>query len=694
VKKLALTVSICTAAMLIMSAVVVADTLELKDGKIYKDCYARDEGIHFLVWEKMEDVGTPKMLVIPRSAVKEWKHERKETWDAKPSLPDLSVTFIEMNPKLQGLHGKVDYDKYSRPILRTPSRGNMPDDEAAMKPEELTKGCKFNYKPGEEITLTAHVKNVGFVTAKPFSYVWLIDGREVSRGKYTKQLKEMEETTFPIKYKWQEGQHTATFRIITDEKEIATINNEINDPLWGYSFFYVVHKGQVAAWHTIRNACGTFSFEDYYRWHIDLMNTLFAASVYPCAPTGIKARVRLDRILYVDDLKDAQPLLNDKDGFGLHQGGWMWGASDEEKKSGKFNLPTREWYTNTEWSLPHELGHQLGLVDYYAIDYQGNEDHVWPDNGEPICHFQNHPEQMMHWHGPNLYGELDAGYFNMTWDKPRGHFGDYYFATPAECFLQIVDVNGLPLVGAKIECFQRGTEVDPNGQPQQDQGVTYYPVIEDGDFGKPLSKQPVIVGSTNSDGIMRLPNRPVMPVRTFNGYERKPNPFGNMDVVGGRDLMMIKITYDNKPTYYFLELYDLCVQWFRGNKDKATFVIKTPYRSTSSPLAPTDVKVEDIGGDKVKISWKAPKVIREQQYLDRVIGYKVYRRIGPMGLNDRPWFPVATVGPETTEVIVDLKQRPEDVYWFTLTNRYAVSSLGELSMESELVEAPIPPFKK
>jgi hypothetical protein len=197
VKKLALTVSICTAAVLILSAVVVADTLELKDGKIYKDCYARDEGIHFLVWEKMEDVGTPKMLVIPRSAVKEWKHERKETWDAKPSLPDLSVTFIEMNPKLQGLHGKVDYDKYGRPILRTPSRGNMPDDEAAMKPEELAKGYKFNYKPGEEITLTAHVKNVGFVTAKPFSYVWLIDGREVSRGKYTKQLKEMEETTFP-----------------------------------------------------------------------------------------------------------------------------------------------------------------------------------------------------------------------------------------------------------------------------------------------------------------------------------------------------------------------------------------------------------------------------------------------------------------------------------------------------------------
>jgi hypothetical protein len=101
------------------------------------------------------------------------------------------------------------------------------------------------------------------------------------------------------------------------------------------------------------------------------------------------------------------------------------------------------------------------------------------------------------------------------------------------------------------------------------------------------------------------------------------------------------------------------------------------------------VKFEQIDPNHVKVTWQAPKMIREQQYLDRVIGYRVYRRVGPMGLDDRPWFPVATLGPDAAEFTVDLTQKPEDVYWYSMTNRFAVSSLGELSMESELVEAPM-----
>jgi hypothetical protein len=101
-----------------------------------------------------------------------------------------------------------------------------------------------------------------------------------------------------------------------------------------------------------------------------------------------------------------------------------------------------------------------------------------------------------------------------------------------------------------------------------------------------------------------------------------------------------------------------------------------------------------VDGTHLKVAWQAPKVVHEQQYLDKVIGYRVYRRIGPMGLNDRPWFPVATLGPDATEFTIDLNHKPYDVEWFSSTNRFAVSCLGETSVESELVEAPIPPVKK
>jgi hypothetical protein len=102
----------------------------------------------------------------------------------------------------------------------------------------------------------------------------------------------------------------------------------------------------------------------------------------------------------------------------------------------------------------------------------------------------------------------------------------------------------------------------------------------------------------------------------------------------------------------------------------------------------TNVKVtiDPANKDQAIVTWDSPTITRERQYLDIPIGYRVYRRIGPMALNDRPWFPVATLGPDARSFTVDLKQRPEDIYWFAVTDCFAVSTLGELSVESELVE--------
>ncbi len=37
--------------------------------------------------------------------------------------------------------------------------------------------------------------------------------------------------------------------------------------------------------------------------------------------------------------------------------------------------PRTQWRNNTEWSLPHEPGHQLGLTDLYVLDYHWHENH-------------------------------------------------------------------------------------------------------------------------------------------------------------------------------------------------------------------------------------------------------------------------------------------------------------------------------
>ncbi|MGQ9784784.1 MAG: CARDB domain-containing protein [Armatimonadota bacterium] len=636
-------------------------------------------------------MGTPNYTVYPRSRIKGYQIQRDEAWDKHPNLSDLTVTFIEINPKLAGLHGRVDYDKWGRPILKG---GPILDlgEETAMRPEDAVKKLKLKYTPSEQITMTAHVKNVGFATAKPFSYTWSIDGKQVASGEFKRSLKEMEETTFSLKWNWEEGFHSVTFAIKTDQPQIATINDSATDPLWAFPFTFTVAKGRVNAWHKNRTAYGTFSFEDFYRWHLDIMNKLFEASKFPSAPDGIKARVRLDRIVYAEDVEKAIASLVAPDGIRYDQGGWNW--IDDQDRNKNWQPPSKEWRNQTEWSLPHELGHQLGLTDWYVLDYGGDENHVWPDTGEKVTHFQNHPIQMMHWHGPHLFGEVDAGYLNMTWDKPRGHFGDYYFAIPRNNYLRIVDVNGLGVPKAKVEIYQRGCMVDKNAQPGEDQGVKYYSAVEDGNFDLPLSKEPVIVGETDENGVMRLPNRPVKEVRTLNGFHRQPNPFGNINVLGQRGELLVKVSKYDRPVYFWLEIYDFNVAWFRGQKDHFTIVLKTPYRSVSSPLSPQSVKAEKIDENHVRITWSAPQIIREQQYLDRVIGYRVYRRIGSDCLNDRPWFTIATLGPDAREFVVDLSHYPDDINWFSKTNRFAVSSLGELSMESELVETVLPQTAK
>jgi hypothetical protein len=711
-----------------------ADTIELADGTVITNCYVRDEGTRFIVWDSLDKVGTPDYRIIPRSqAIDKAGNptiERPEAWDAHPQLPDLTVTHIEMNPKLAGLHGRVQYEG----LTNAPWIGGAPvldkriaELEAAGKskflnPEYIVQDLKLKYTPGETVTFTAFVMNGGFVPSKPFDYRWLVDDKEVDRGTCKKSLGELEQTTFDYKYAWQDGKHTIGFEIITDQKEIATINNKATDAMWGWGYRFIVDKGRAAAYHRVRSAYGTFSWEDYYHWHITIMNQLFAACVYPSTPEGVIARVRLDKIVYLDDVTQEtyDQSVNAPDGMLYLQGCWTWSNSDEENKTGVFADPDRNGRNSTEWSLPHELGHQLGLVDYYAVDYAGDKSQVWPDNGEMICRIENHPFVMMHWHGPFPYSELSAAYFNYTWDKPRGHFGDHYFAIPDENFLRIVDVNGGGVPGAKVEVFQRAAHVDPNAEPRQDHGVTWYPIIQDGNYGgQELSEQPVITGDTDADGVIRLPNRDVLvEVKTLNGFHRKANPFGDINVLGNRGLMLVKVTKDGKPAWFWLEAIDFNIAWIAGHRDTFTVTLKTPYGSPNSPESPVNVAweyVEKKLADQtetaapittpeqaeqlityvpsanptnfVRITWQRGPV-RDQNYLDRVSAYRVYRRFGPMGLNDRPWWPVATVNRDEREVIVDLnKTMVNDVTYYSDTQRFAVSTLGELSVESELVQA-------
>ena len=669
-----------------------ADTVKMKDGTLIENCYVRDMGAELLVWDSFDKVGTQDYKIIPRDEIDQNgypKLDKGPDWDKHPDLPDLTVSHIEMNPKLISFHGRVNYDSLGRPTIGGCGAIKDIGDRIYMHPEEAAEGLKLKYKPGEEITFTAHVLNDGFVDSKPFAYRWFIDDKEVAKGAYDKPVKELGEATFEHKYKWQEGFHTIGFEIVTDQKEIATINNKLTDAMWAFGAHFLVNPKRCEAWHQFRSAYGTFSWEDYYRWHLDIMNLMFKYSIYPSAPSGIMARMRLDKISYLDDVNPEThaKAQYDKDGMPHHQAYWIWNDSPEQKKGDWSGFKITE---GTEWSMPHELGHQLGFIDYYGLDYGGDENHIWDDNGEQVKHLNRHPLTMMSWHGPHPYNEDDAYYLNKTWNRPRGFFGDYIFETPDESWLLVEDMNGKPVPGAKIEIFQRAVKIDTSKKPiVVDENTTYYPVVEDGDFYQPnLAKDPVIVGKTSEDGYFHLPNRPVAEVVTFNGYHRKPNPFGNINVVGNRGLMLVRITKDGESGWYWLEIDDFNIACARGHKDKYVRVIKTPYGSVDSPNKPLDVKWEytDDTHQFARVTWDEPK-IHPQNFIEWPTGYRIYRRVGTMALDERPWFCVGTVNRATHEIVVDLtKMDVDDVKFYSDTRRFGVSTVGEQGMESGIVQ--------
>ena len=187
------------APMLVVLACVssaVADTLRLKDGAVIEDCYVRDEATRLVVWTNLADVGSDRYAVYPRVAVDGYEIDRGEDWDERPPLPDLSVTHIEMNPKLAGLHGRVQYDHLGRPRIGGASALVDIGDRAYDEPERIVQDLKLSYEPGEEITFTAHVKNGGFAPSRGFSYEWRIDDASVAGGSHGEALGETGEITF------------------------------------------------------------------------------------------------------------------------------------------------------------------------------------------------------------------------------------------------------------------------------------------------------------------------------------------------------------------------------------------------------------------------------------------------------------------------------------------------------------------
>ncbi|MHC4946040.1 MAG: CARDB domain-containing protein, partial [Planctomycetota bacterium] len=315
---------------------------------------------------------------------------KDKLWNApRPEKADLSVQFISRLPRFPGLdplYEKIDDERHGQgetgPVV-------LKNAEAPRWPA-----------PGQEVTLTAMVRNAGARPVEGFDWCWLYDGKDVRWGRHEDVLEPDETATFELKRPWKEGRHFISFQVDREGllDEISEENNWVIDRTDALSFAFFVEESVRDYFKTIRNGLGSYDWADWAQFQVRQMNKEFRDTIYPSCPGGIEERVRLDRVYVIPDgwgdkhgthvpgvmtpvNLDEPELVNANDmpdgaaHFTNVNGGvdGVWGFIDDlikpDSEKGGLNfyefLP--RWITGSEWPLHHELGHQLGRSDHYLI---------------------------------------------------------------------------------------------------------------------------------------------------------------------------------------------------------------------------------------------------------------------------------------------------------------------------------------
>lgn len=501
--------------------------------------------------------------------------------DAAPKLPDLDVIYIERFPRYAGNHANIGYDG-GKIYLIEPN----PD---PIEPAE-----------GTEATFVGHVMNAGFVESGTFTYSWWIDGEKISAGTVEQPLKRREEVTVTLKWSWKKAAQTVALKVepAAGTREISRVNNTLEDPIHGKGFIIHVDKATVGTFCETPGAIDTYSFEDWVQHNWRAWNFILMDSVYPSAPEGCLDRMRIDKIMYLDNRF-----------FGGNDAGW-----DEYQRRTREGGPLIKYegiwgYTGGEGAQMrtlgicgvtfHECGHQLGLIDWYKFFARPEHFKTCRDeNGEPIVltHTFRQPETMMCWHDAHRrFYEGDVAALNMQLDRHRGHFGDYNFYMPKKTIITIKDRGGKPVAGAKVSFRQR--------------------ILA----GEVFVSKPHATVTTDSKGRVVMPDQPAKPLDT-GWFQRKDNPWGEYHVVGGNGLMLISVEGRGEVDHFIVDISFSTIPAYRGNLDTAEYEFLTHIPVKDAPAPPRWGKVAYKSAREAIVSFLPSPT-------PGVTGYRLYRRL-------------------------------------------------------------------
>lgn len=463
------------------------------------------------------------------------------------ATPDFSCVCIERTPKCNRY--QVRYDVY-KPYLQAGTE----DDQRWPN-------------PGETVTYYAHMYNAGD-TAGTCTYRWKTNGVIAETGNVTLSAGEFTSNTFTMSWpaggETLEGAVDITYELNYDSgaSEVSATNNTITITTRDLTLTFFMSQEYFDALSAKQNVWGTYSAVDWTRSQFEDMHDKFAESVHPATPSGIVERVRVDKFIIVPN-SQMQSALNNDPLQNKNDGRWqIWGNDP----SGYANI----FGHRIDYGLIHEIGHQLGLIDIYQYDVDGQNVLVTEDGGPLLYPHVASQQGMMRTHGDLPFSEFSSVGLNSQQGRRRGYYGDFQFAIPKTNILKIVDANSSAISGATVRCYRRDG--------------AYF---EDNDL--------LWEGVTDANGEYSLPNAGAS-YSTSNGWTLYPNPFAYVSVVGG-NMMLIQVQAPTAPgidtktyAYDWFECIASNIRYWKGDSNVAVYTIETQLQKDPA-LAPPPADV-------------------------------------------------------------------------------------------------------
>ncbi|HOM71627.1 MAG TPA: CARDB domain-containing protein [Armatimonadota bacterium] len=553
-------------------------------------------------WVITSDSKAPIEIASSQASDPKLRPELRLKLREKPSAPtdyDLSVIYIERQP---------EYLRYNPGDNAYTPKNFKGTDVTLMDNPGYADEQKWP-NDGEKVMFVAHVKNQGTKPVTGFTYEWWINDELHGRGATAQTLSPGEETTFSILWNWQ-AEHsdhrdqTITFRVEPAQSIIETTrnNNVLTDYIEALQMGFWVEKSFYEEFKKKQIGPGSFSFEDWIQWQINIWNEVYMdRSRYPVlAPDGSLERIRAQKITVVEDgvLEGGVHVPGNKTNFYTDgEWGFEWNDKDPQDSINYIEICR----AGAERAFLHESSHQMGLNDVYVqnIDASlpdgergkvrlkaGTDNVITRGFIDPYGGLMGGGDTRPHKYERrkdgqigvvnlepsldaepyDLYASIDIGAFNTALGKRRGFFGEYMYDLPEKIVLRFVDAAGNPIPDADIRIFQERGGSFPNDPP-------------------------TFTGKTDKNGLFPLPDQPTLedkPFTTLTGHTLRPNPWGRICVVGGNGVFMIECSAYGQKEWQFAKIHEFNVARWLGNEGLFSYDVKmniAPARIAESNLA-------------------------------------------------------------------------------------------------------------